>query len=461
MQVKETLSEGLKREYAVVLPASELDNKATEKLASIKDRVNLPGFRPGKVPLQHLKRMHGKAIMGEVIEQAIADANNKIMNDNGLKLAMEPKITLANDNEQAIKEVIEGKADLAYTVAMEVLPKIELADFSKIEIEKPVAAVTEEQIDEAMQKVAEGTRSYSQKEGKAASGDRVTISFNGKIDGTEFAGGKGEDIPIVIGSGRFIPGFEDQLIGLGAGGNGTVKVKFPDDYASADVAGKNAEFDVTVQKVEAPNEIKIDDEWARSLGAESVEKLRQATRERFGHEHMFASRLKAKRKLLDALDKLHQFAVPPTLLEQEFEGVWKSVLQDIEQRKSSFDQEGTTEEEAKKEYQQISDRRVRLGLVLAEIGEKNGIKVSEEEVNRAIIDQARNYPGQEQQIWEYYRKNPMAMAEIRSPIYEDKVVDFLLELAKVSEKTVSKDDLYKDDDGDAKPEEKKASKKKS
>jgi trigger factor len=218
---------------------------------------------------------------------------------------------------------------------------------------------------------------------------------------------------------------------------------------------------VTVQKVEAPNDIKIDDEWARSLGAESVEKLRQATRERFGHENMFASRLKAKRKLLDALDKLHQFAVPPTLLEQEFEGVWKSVLRDIEQRKSSFDQEGTTEEAAKKEYQEISDRRVRLGLVLAEIGEKNGIKVSEEEVNRAIIDQARNYPGQEQQIWEYYRKNPMAMAEIRSPIYEDKVVDFLLELAKVTEKTVSKDELYKEDDEDAEPEEKKASKKKT
>jgi trigger factor len=446
MQVTETVSEGLKREYSVVLPAAELDTKANERLASIKDRVNLPGFRPGKVPLQHLKRMHGKAIMGEVIEQAIADTNNKIISEHGLKLAMEPKITLANDNEQAMKEVIEGKADLAYTVAMEVLPKIELADFSKIKIEKPVAPVTDEEVDEAVNKMAEGTRPYNEKQGKSADADRVTISFVGKIGGVEFEGGKGDDIPVVIGSKRFIPGFEEQLIGLAAGESGTVKVKFPDDYASPEVAGKDAEFAVSVSKVETPGEVKADDEWAKSLGMESLDKLKQVTRERFGYEHTFASRLKAKRKLLDALDKLHQFAVPPTLLEQEFNGVWQAVNRDMQQRGSSFEKEDTTEEAAKKEYREISDRRVRLGLVIAEIGEKNGIKVSEEEINRAIVDQARNYPGQEQQIWDYYRKNPMALAEIRSPIFEDKVVDFLLELAQVTEKPVTKAELMKEDD---------------
>ncbi len=446
MQVTETVSEGLKREYSVVLPAADLDSKANERLASIKDRVNLPGFRPGKVPLQHLKRMHGKAIMGEVIEQAIADTNNKIISDHGLKLAMEPKITLANDNEQAMKEVIEGKADLAYTVAMEVLPKIELADFSKITIEKPVAPVTDAEVDEAVSKMAEGTRPYTEKQGKSADGDRVTISFVGKIGDVEFEGGKGDDIPVVLGSKRFIPGFEEQLIGLATGENGTVKVKFPDDYASKEVAGKDAEFAVSVSKVETPGEVKVDDEWAKSLGLESLEKLKQVTRERFGYEHTFASRLKAKRKLLDALDKLHQFAVPPTLLEQEFNGVWQAVNRDIEQRGSSFEKEDTTEEAAKKEYREISDRRVRLGLVIAEIGDKNGIKVSEEEINRAIVDQARNYPGQEQQIWDYYRKNPMALAEIRSPIFEDKVVDFLLELAQVTEKPVTKEELMKEDD---------------
>jgi trigger factor len=438
----------LKREYAVVLPAAELDTKANERLASIKDRVNLPGFRPGKVPMQHLKRMHGKAVMGEVIEQAISEANSKIVTDKGLKLAMEPKITLASEDENAIKEVIEGKADLAYKVEMEILPKIELADFSKIEIEKPVTSVTDEQVDEAIQKMAEGTRPYVVKEGKAAKDDRVTISFDGKIDGVQFDGGKGEDVPVVIGSNRLIPGFEDQLIGLAAGESGTVKVKFPDDYASKEVAGKDAEFAVTVQKVEAPGEIKTDDDWAKSLGMESLAKLKDVTRQRFSYEHIYASRLKAKRQLLDALDKLHQFAVPPTLLEQEINGVWQAVQKDMEQRGSSFDKEGTTEEKAREEYRQISDRRVRLGLVLAEIGEKNGIKVSEEEMNRAIVDQARNYPGQEQQIWDYYRKNPMALAELRSPIYEDKVVDFLLELAKVTEKPVSKEELYKEEDDD-------------
>jgi trigger factor len=448
MQVTETLSDGLKREYAVVLPAAELDTKANERLASIKDRVNLPGFRPGKVPMQHLKRMHGKAVMGEVIEQAISEANSKIVTDKGLKLAMEPKITLASEDENAIKEVIEGKADLAYKVEMEILPKIELADFSKIEIEKPVTSVTDEQVDEAIQKMAEGTRPYVVKEGKAAKDDRVTISFDGKIDGVQFDGGKGEDVPVVIGSNRLIPGFEDQLIGLAAGESGTVKVKFPDDYASKEVAGKDAEFAVTVQKVEAPGEIKTDDDWAKSLGMESLAKLKDVTRQRFSYEHIYASRLKAKRQLLDALDKLHQFAVPPTLLEQEINGVWQAVQKDMEQRGSSFDKEGTTEEKAREEYRQISDRRVRLGLVLAEIGEKNGIKVSEEEMNRAIVDQARNYPGQEQQIWDYYRKNPMALAELRSPIYEDKVVDFLLELAKVTEKPVSKEELYKEEDDD-------------
>jgi trigger factor len=467
MQVTETLSDGLKREYAVVLPAAELDSKANERLASIKDRVNLPGFRPGKVPMQHLKRMHGKAVMGEVIEQAISEANNKIVADKGLKLAMEPKITLANEDEKAIKQVIEGKADLAYTVEMEILPKIELADFSKIKIEKPVTTVTDEQVDEAIQKMAEGTKPYVAKDGKAAKGDRVTISFNGKVDGVEFDGGKGEDIPVVIGSNRLIPGFEDQLVGLSAGENGTVKVKFPADYASKEVAGKDAEFAVTVQKVEAPGEVKIDDDWAKSLGMESLDKLKEVTRQRFGYENMYASRLKAKRKLLDELDKLHQFAVPPTLLEQEFNGVWQAVQKDMEQRGSSFEKEGTTEEEARKEYRQISDRRVRLGLVLAEIGEKNGIKVSEEEMNRAIVDQARNFPGQEQQVWDYYRKNPMALAELRSPIYEDKVVDFLLELAQVTEKPVSKEELYKEEDEDtevrasAETEKKSGKKKKS
>ena len=442
MQVKETLSEGLKREYKVVLPKAELDERATTKLAGLKERVNLHGFRPGKVPLPHLKRVYGKAVMGEVIEQAIADANTKIVNDGGFRLAMEPKITFPSEQPAAINEVIEGKSDLAYTVALEILPKIELVNFKNIELERPVTPVTDVEVDDAIKRIAEANRSFSAKDGKAEKGDRVVISFKGKIGGEPFEGGEGEDVPVVLGSGRLIPGFEDQLIGYGVGQSGTVKVKFPDDYVAERVAGRDAEFEVTVKAIEAPNAIVLDDALAASLGLESLEKLKQQVRERVSHEHFFASRQKVKRKLLDELDKLHKFEAPPSLVEQEFQGIWQSIEKDMEKRGVSFKDEDTTEEEAREEYRRIADRRVRLGLVLAEIGERNKIQVSSDELTRAIHDQARQFPGREQQILEYYKQNSMAVAEIRSPIFEDKVIDFLLELAQVSEKPVSREQLF-------------------
>jgi len=442
MQVKETLSEGLKREYKVVLPKAELDERATTKLAGLKERVNLHGFRPGKVPLPHLKRVYGKAVMGEVIEQAIADANTKIVSDGGFRLAMEPKITFPSEQPSAINEVIEGKSDLAYTVALEILPKIELVNFKNIELERPVTPVTDVEVDDAIKRIAEANRLFSAKDGKAEKGDRVVISFKGKIGGEPFEGGEGEEVPVVLGSGRLIPGFEDQLIGYGVGHSGTVKVKFPDDYVAERVAGREAEFEVTVKAIEAPNPIVLDDALATSLGLESLEKLKQQVRERVSHEHLFASRQKVKRKLLDELDKLHKFEAPPSLVEQEFQGIWQSIEKDMEKRGVSFKDEDTTEEEAREEYRRIADRRVRLGLVLAEIGERNKIQVSNDELTRAIHDQARQFPGREQQILEYYKQNPMAVAEIRSPIFEDKVVDFLLELAQVSEKPVSREQLF-------------------
>ena len=448
MQVKETLSEGLKREYSVVLPKGELDERISTRLEGLKDRVNLPGFRPGKVPLPHLKRVYGKAVMSEVIEEAIADTNTKIVNDGGFRLAMEPKVTFASEQPSAIHAVIEGKADLAYTVALEILPKIELVNFKTIKLEKQVAPVTDAEVDDAVKRIAEASRSFSAKEGKAEKGDRVTISFKGKIDGEPFEGGAGDDVPVVLGSGRLIPGFEDQLIGYGTGQNGTVKVKFPADYAVERVAGRDAEFDVTVKTIETPDPITLDDALAQSLGVESLEKLRQQVRERVSHEHFFASRQKVKRKLLDELDKLHKFEAPPSLVEQEFQGIWRSIEQDMEKRRVSFADEGTTAEAAREEYRQIADRRVRLGLVLAEIGERNKIQVSNDELTRAIHDQARQFPGREQQILEYYKQNPAAVAEIRSPIFEDKVIDFLLELAEVSEKPVSRDQLFAEEEED-------------
>lgn len=447
MQVTETASEGLRREYKVVVPAQELDAKVGERLNELKDRVRINGFRPGKVPVAHLRRVYGRAAMAEVIEAAIRENNSKIVGDNKLRLAMEPKVTLPTD-EAEVENLISGKSDLAYTVAMEILAPIELADFRTIELTKLVTDIGDKDIDEALERIAKQNRPYSDKgEGaKAEQDDRVTISFVGKIDGTPFEGGSGEDIAVQIGSGSFIPGFEEQLIGIAAGESRVLKVSFPENYLNAELAGKAAEFDVTAKSIEAPREVTIDDEFAKSLGMESLEKLKDAVREQIKREYDGVSRQRLKRALLDALDERHRFELPQTLVEQEFEGLWKSTLEQMKSENRTFADEKTTEEEAKADYRKIADRRVRLGLVLAEIGEKNAIKVTDEEVTRAIVEQTRQMPGREQQVWDYYRSNPNALASLRAPIFEEKVVDFILALAKVTEKPVSREDLYKVDE---------------
>lgn len=447
MQVTETASEGLRREYKVVVPAQELDAKVGERLNELKDRVRINGFRPGKVPVAHLRRVYGRAAMAEVIEAAIRENNSKIVGDNKLRLAMEPKVTLPTD-EAEVENLISGKSDLAYTVAMEILAPIELADFRTIELTKLVTDIGDKDIDEALERIAKQNRPYSDKgEGtKAEQDDRVTISFVGKIDGTSFEGGSGEDIAVQIGSGSFIPGFEEQLIGIAAGESRVLKVSFPENYLNAELAGKAAEFDVTAKSIEAPREVTIDDEFAKSLGMESLEKLKDAVREQIKREYDGVSRQRLKRALLDALDERHRFELPQTLVEQEFEGLWKSTLEQMKSENRTFADEKTTEEEAKADYRKIADRRVRLGLVLAEIGEKNAIKVTDEEVTRAIVEQTRQMPGREQQVWDYYRSNPNALASLRAPIFEEKVVDFILALAKVTEKPVSREDLYKVDE---------------
>jgi trigger factor len=448
MQVTETLAEGLKREYQVVLPSAELDQRATERLSAIKDRVRLDGFRPGKVPIPHLKRVYGKAVMGEVIEQAINEANSKIVTDGGFKLATEPKVTLASEEQSEVQKVIEGKADLAFKVALELLPKIELADFRKFELERLVVEAKDEHIDEAVTKIAEANRGYTDKEGKAESGDRATMTFKGTIDGTPFEGGSAEEVPVVIGQGSFIPGFEEQLIGMAKGETRTIKVTFPTNYLAEHLAGKEAEFEVTMTGLGAPDELRIDEAFAKSLGMESMEKLRANVRERLEKDFAIASRVKLKRALLDVMDERHRFEAPPSLVEQEFAGIWNSVAEEMKSQNRTFADENTTEEEAREEYGRIADRRVRLGLVLAEVGDKNSITVSEEELTRALVERARQYRGQEQQAFEHMRKNPSVIAAVRAPIFEEKVVDFLLELAKVSDKPVSRDTLFEEDDDD-------------
>src|SRR6185503_7547626 len=398
----------------------------------------------------------GRSVMAETIEATVRDANAKIVSDNNLRLAMEPQGKLPTE-EDAIKAVVEGKADLDYSVAMEILPKIELAEFKDIKLDRLTAEATDAEIDEAIKVIADQNRPFLPKaEGaEAATGDKVTISFTGTMEGAPFEGGSGEDIDVLIGSNSFIPGFEEQLVGIKAGENRNVKASFPPNYLKADLAGKEAEFAVTAKSLDAPGEVKVDDEFAKQLGMESLAKLRDAVKDRIAREHAGASRNRLKRQLLDALDERHKFDLPPTLVAQEFDNVWQTVANDLKSQGRTFADEGTTEDEAKAEYRKIAERRVRLGLVIAEIGDKNQIKVTDEEVQRAVVERVRQFPGQEQQVWEYYRNNPQAVASLRAPIYEEKVVDFLIELAKVTEKKVTREELYKEDD-EEKPAEKAA-----
>jgi trigger factor len=447
MQVNETVADGLKHEFQVSVPAADIEAKADAQLADMKGKVRLNGFRPGKVPTAHLKKLYGRSVMAETVEKTIQETNSQIFTERGFKLATEPKVTLPTE-EKAVEAILTGKSDLTYTVAIEVVPAIALADFKSFAVEKPVADVTDKDVDDAIKRIADQNRDFSDKgEGaKAESGDRVTISFKGSIGGTPFDGGTGEGIQVLIGSNTFIPGFEDQLIGIAKDETRTLKVPFPKNYANAELAGKDAEFETTATLIEAPKDKAIDDEFAKALGLESLDKLKEAARERLAVEYAGATRQRVKRMLLDRLDETHRFDAPQSLVDEEFNLMWNSIKAEMESGGKTFADEDTTEEAAKEEYRKIADRRVRLGLVLSEIGEKNKITVTDDEVSRAVIERARQMPGREKEVWDYYRSNVNALAQLRAPIFEDKVVDFILELANVTEKKVSREDLYKDDD---------------
>ena len=449
MQVKETVADGLKHEFQISVSAADLDAKADARLVELKDKVRLNGFRPGKVPVSHLKKVYGRSVMAEAIDQTIRDTNTQIFTERGFRLATQPKITMPTE-QRAVDDILAGKSDLTYTVAIEVVPSIQLADFKSFAVEKPVAEVTDAEIGDAIKRIAEQNRAFAAKaEGaKAGAGDRVTVSFKGTIEGTPFEGGSGEGVPVTIGSNTFIPGFEEQLIGIAAGETRTLKVSFPKNYGNANLAGRPAEFETTASLIEAPQEVVIDDAFAKTLGLESLDKLKEAARERLAAEFAGATRQRVKRMLLDRLDETHRFEAPPSLVEEEFKLMWDSIKSEMESGGKTFADEGTTEEAAKEEYRKIADRRVRLGLVLSEIGEKNKISVTDDEVSRAVIERARQMPGREKEVWEFYRNNPNALAQLRAPIYEDKVVDFILELATVTEKKVSREELYKDDESE-------------
>ena len=449
MQVTETRTEGFHREFEVVLPKADLAAKVDARLGELKQRVQIRGFRPGKVPVEHLKRVYGRGAMLDVINSAVNEATSQLITERGLKLATEPKVTLSEE-EGGVEKVIQGQSDLSYKVALEVVPPIQLGDFKTLKLERMTTEITDAEVDDALKRVAESNRPYSAKAegGKAESGDRVTVSFVGKVNGEPFEGGKGDDVVVQIGSGSFIPGFETQLIGIAVGEKRTLNLTFPANYGNEKLAGQPAEFEVEAKAIEAPNEVTLDHAFATSLGMKSLDDLKSAVRDRISKEHDAVSRRRMKRELLDQLDVMHKFDAPPTLVDKEFDQVWKTILSDLQTNNRSFADEGTTEEGAKAEYRGIAERRVRLGLVLAEVGDKNNITVTDEELTKAALESARQFPGREQEVWQYYRDNPQALSTLRAPIFEEKVIDFLVELASVTEKKVSREELYKDEAGE-------------
>ena len=449
MNVTETNAEGLRRELKVVVGADELEEKLSSRLEDLKGKARIKGFRPGRVPKEHLRKVYGRSVMAEVVQQAVQETSQKALSDREERPAFQPKVSLPED-EAEINGIFAGTSDLAYTMTFEVLPTVQIMDFSTIALERPVAAVSDKDIDEAVDRILATNQNYNPKDGAAETGDRVTIDFVGKLNGEAFEGGTATDAPITLGAGGFIPGFEEGLIGLKAGDEKVVDATFPEAYGEPNLAGKAVKFEVKVKEVAGPETPTLDDEFAKSLGAESVAQMRETVKGRLEHDRGMASRLKVKRALLDALSDGHDFELPPTLVDNEFQAIWDQVTKDLEQSKKTFEDEGTTEDKAKDEYRDIATRRVRLGLLLSEIGSTNKITVTDDEVNKALIERIRQFPGQERQIYDFYRNTPEALAELRAPIYEDKVVDYILELAKLSDKEVSLEDLYADlnDDND-------------
>jgi trigger factor len=450
MQVTETLSSGLKREFKVVATAAELGKELDSKLHEMAGRANIKGFRPGKVPVPHLKRMYGKALMAEVVQKTIDDQSKQVLAERNLKPAYQPEVKLPEE-EKEVDAIMAGERDFAFSLAFEIIPTFELKDVSGVELTRHVVEITDAQVDEALGRLTAQYKAWEPKDGKAAKGDKVTIGFVGKVNGKVFDGGTAEDVPLEIGSGQFIPGFEDQLIGAKAGDELTVNVTFPAAYGVKELAGKPAEFAVKVASVEGPKEGTVDDEFAKKMGFEDLGKLKDMIRSRLSQEYASMTSMKLKRDVLDALDGLYSFELPQRLVDAEFEGIWKALTDEMQKAGKSFADEGTTEEAAKTEYRAIAERRVRLGLVLGTLGEKEGIQVNQEELQQSLMARARQFPGQEKQVFDHYRKNPNALMELRGPVFEQKVVDFLVSKAKVTEKSVSREELQamvQDDDED-------------
>ncbi|MEC7289931.1 MAG: trigger factor [Pseudomonadota bacterium] len=443
MECVET-SEGLSRMYKVSVPQADLQKRFDERIEEIRPQMNLKGFRPGKVPASHVKKMFGKDIMGEVVQALVQETSQKAIEDADVRPAGQPEMHMESDMEK----VLEGEEDLAYHMHVDIMPEFEPVDIKKLTVKKPVAEINDDEVDARLTQIAEANPKYDKraKTAKARKDDAVVIDFLGKLDGEPFEGGAAEEHTLVLGSNSFIPGFEDQLIGVKASDEKDVEVTFPEQYQAEHLAGKEAVFEVKVHEVRAPKTPELDEEFATGLGLESLDKLKELVTEQLKNEFGGASRAKAKRNLLDILDEKHDFDLPPKMVEQEFGQIWQQVQAEMDAGRTPDEDKDKSEDDLKEEYGKIAERRVRLGLVLAEIGRVADVKIDEQEVQQALIREARNFPGQERQVIEFFQKDPNAMAQLRAPIYEDKVVDHILETAKVKEETVSKEDLLKEDE---------------
>lgn len=442
MEVKETFAEGLQREYRVVVPLTELEQKVTERLTELKTRVRMNGFRVGKVPLDHLKRIYGASAMKDVIEDAMHDANKSIVSNGNFALASDPQIDLFEDVSK-IAEIVMGKADLTYSVKIEIMPTFELTDFRSIELEKPIADVSDEAVFKAIEIVAQQNPPYIDKEpgSTAENDDRVIVSFRGTIEGQPFEGGTSEALAIVLGSGDLIPGFEQQLIGMAVGDRRSIQITFPANYAVSELANKQADFDVIAKSLHQRGPIVIDDAFATSVGIENLDRLKDVVRERMKRDYETMSRLRLKRALLDALEARHTFELPRTLLDKEFTSVWRRTIAEMEKQQKSF-ADKDSEEAARIYYLRVAQRHMKLGMILAKIGELNAIVVSQHEIQNAINHQIRQNPSQEKQIREYY-SDPRHIPDLQAPLFEEKVVNFLFDLVKITEKQVTEEDLTK------------------
>lgn len=473
MQVTETASEGLKREFLIRIPASDIETKLNTRLQEMSTKVKQPGFRPGKVPMALLKKQYGPSLMGEILELAVSEGTRDALNDKGLRPAMQPKIE--------IKSFEEG-GDLEYAVAVELIPEIKPLAFGDIKVEKPTVAIDDKAIDEAAQRLLENNRIFEKTDDAsraATKEDQLLVDFIGRVGGTAFDGGTAKDFEVAMDSAGFIPGFIEQMHGSKAGDKLTVKVKFPDEYGNADLAGKDAEFEVDVKEVRLPKAATLDDAFAKKVGFESLAELKKGLKERMEQEYAQVTRMRLKRNLLDKLADKCDFEIPMGLVDSEFAGIWQQMTGQAPEHNAEtcddpthdhshaghdhagHDHEGhdhgpatdvlkdKTPEEIEKlkaEYRTIAERRVKLGLLLSETGRSNKIEISKDDLNRALLNEARRFPGQERMVFEFYQKNPDALEQLRAPVFEDKVIDYILELAKVEEKTVTAEELMRDPD---------------